>query len=96
MKKSAYYAPLTEEITVIDRRDTFRINRVTLRVEIVRKTGSSFVFSADWRFPVPASKRRYFSGAFEFSIEELGKIPKRNAFLFAAESIARRSVKQSG
>jgi hypothetical protein len=90
MKMNAHSSSITEAITVIDRRDAFRIKRTTLRVEIVKKTDSSFVFGSDWRFPVPASKRRYFIGALEIAIEELGKMPRRNTFLFSAAIITKQ------
>ena len=70
-------------ITVVDRRNSRDTRRSKHRVMLVRETRDTVVFLADWKFPVPASRRRYFSGARELAVEECGKVTRQNIFQFA-------------
>ena len=70
------------KITVIDRRNVENVRITTHDVVIVRRETDFIIFQDNWQFPVPASKRRFFTGKRELAVEELGKVPKKNKFRF--------------
>jgi hypothetical protein len=82
MNKTLHRRKLLKEITVIDRRNSKKPERSKHHVILVRQLEDSFAFLADWQFPVPACKRRYFLLARELAIEECGKVPGQNIFQF--------------
>lgn len=69
-------------ITVVDRRDNGRMRESKHNVAIIRRTKDLMVFQDNWLFPVPASRRRFYLGNRELSVEESGKVPDRNLFEF--------------
>ena len=74
---------LIEEIVIFDRRNSSKLEVIKQRIQLVQKSSRFMTFLANWRFPVPATKRRYFMGKREFVVEECGKVPRRNIFRFA-------------
>jgi len=73
------------EIIVVDRRNTEKKETSGHSVYLISKTKESIIFKADWQFPVPASKRRFFLGKRELAVEEYGKVPGRNLFQFSGK-----------
>lgn len=71
-----------KQITAIDRRNVVRTEKSVHQVQLINESLEKIEFLADWRFPVPASKRRYFLLRKEIAVEECGKISRRNIFKF--------------
>jgi hypothetical protein len=78
------------EIYVTDRRRSANCIKSRNKVWLVRKTGHGIIFQADWRFPVPACRRRYHFLNRELSVEECGKIPNRDIFEFSGIFLDRK------
>jgi hypothetical protein len=69
-------------LTIIDCRNRSRIQRFEEEVVVLDSVRSGIQFRAEWDFPVPASLRRYFLNGWELFIEEMGRAPRSNQFLF--------------
>jgi hypothetical protein len=82
MKNDSPQCEIVKEITAVDRRNSRKPERSKHHVILVRQTEDSIVFLADWQFPVPACRRRYFMATRELAIEECGKVPGRDDFQF--------------
>lgn len=80
------------EITAVDRRDPRRLVISKHQVARVLETEDSIFFLADWRFPVPASRRRFFVEMRELAVEECGKVPGKNMFQFSGIFIRRIAI----
>ena len=76
-------------ITVVDRRNLLRPEKLVTRVEKLRQMADGIIFQAVFRFPVPACGRRYFMGRREIAVEEIGRVPASNFFCFSGILIAR-------
>jgi hypothetical protein len=82
MNPSATKSKYLLRIVVIDRRNSAKPEQSTHEVSIIQDSKKIFVFVADWRFPVPAIRRRYYWGRREFAVEECGRIVGRDLFQF--------------
>lgn len=71
------------DVVVIDRRNPARRERSAYKVSLIEESKNGIVFLANWRFPVPAVRRRYFLQNRELAVEECGMLPKRDVFQFS-------------
>jgi len=84
------------EIFVVDRRNTAKVERSMHKILLVQKATNFIVFMADWQFPVPATRRRYFWGKRELTVEECGKVPGRNLFQFTGIHFSQKFTHKRG
>jgi hypothetical protein len=82
MNHVAAKSNVLSRIVVIDRRNSATPEKSTHEVSIVQDSTKIIVFVADWRFPVPAIRRRYFLGRREFAVEECGRVLNKDLFQF--------------
>ena len=73
----------SSRITVIDSRNSLRIEKTIHTVSLIYKSRNGIGFLAGWQFPVPACKRRYVLGKRELAIEECGKVPNQILYQFS-------------
>lgn len=79
-----------EAIFVVDRRNTAKVERSMHEVFLVKKSKNFIVFMAGWKFPVPATRRKYFLRERELTVEECGKVPGRNLFQFTGIHLSQK------
>jgi len=74
-------------LTIVDRRDVGNVRKALRTVALVEIKSRRMIFEDDWRFPVPAVRRRYYDGEQELTVEEIGMVPGTNKFRFAASYV---------
>jgi hypothetical protein len=70
------------EITAIDRRSSAKPKKTVHSIQIIRKSPAGIIFQTDWKFLVPACRRRFYFCDREMMVEESGKIPGRDIYQF--------------
>jgi hypothetical protein len=75
-------------IKTVDTRNNSKASVLHNKVKILGDFEEGFFFSANWRFPVPAFRRKYFFQGRQVAIEECGAIQRR-LFKFSAHFLKR-------
>jgi hypothetical protein len=74
-------------MAVVDRRNHLKPQRSKFDVVETETMENGFKFLAGWQLPTPASRRYYYYGSREVTVEEIGKVPGKNLFLFSGSFV---------